>query len=39
MKEQMRVVEVEKGHSHGHIRNGGGFYFNRKLMLRLSSME
>jgi pyruvate kinase len=38
MKEQMRVVTIEKGQSRGHIREGGGFYFNRQLLLRLSSM-
>lgn len=37
MKEQMRVVEVEKGQSHGHICEGGGFYFNRQLLLNYST--
>jgi pyruvate kinase len=37
MKEQMRVVTVEKGHSHGHIQEGGGFYFNRNLLLSYTS--
>lgn len=37
MKEQMRVVTVDKGKSYGHIRSGGGFYFNRKLLLSYSS--
>ena len=36
MKEQMRVVEVNQGKSYGHIMEGGGFYFNRKMILNYS---
>jgi pyruvate kinase len=37
MKEQMRVATIDKGQSYGHIREGGGFYFNRNLLLSYSS--
>lgn len=37
MKEQMKVVELSKGFPHGHIKEGGGFYFNRKLLLNYST--
>ena len=35
-KESMRVVEVDNGFSHGHIVEGGGFYFNRTMLLNYS---
>jgi len=37
MKEQMRVVSFTKGKSYGHIVEGGGFYFNRQLLLNFSN--
>lgn len=37
MKEQMRVVQLTKGKSYGHIVEGGGFYFNRQLLLNYST--
>lgn len=36
MKEQMRIVSLTKGKSHGHIVEAGGFYFNRQLLLNYS---
>jgi len=36
LKEQMRVVTFTKGKSYGHIVEGGGFYFNRSLLLNYS---
>jgi pyruvate kinase len=37
MKEQMRVVDITKGQSYKHIVEGGGFYFNRNLLMNLSN--
>jgi pyruvate kinase len=37
MKEQLRVVELGEGKSHGRLVEGGGLFFNRGMILSFSS--
>ena len=37
MKEQLRVIELDEGKSHGRFVKGGGLFFNRGMMLSFSS--